>query len=311
MLAPPTSGEVLFNGERISKKNLDYIRRKMGMVFQNFGLFSHMNVLDNVMFGQIHLLNKPKSEAKQNALSLLKTVGLLEITHYFPRQLSGGQKQRAAIARCLSVNPEVILFDEPTSALDPAMAGEVMAVMRTLAGSGMTMLIVTNEMNFAREIANRAFYMDEQGIYEEGTALRIFENPEKPKTRDFIFKIRSYSYSIKSRNFDFVEMLTGIDNFCFRHAIDKKLCTLICRLSEELVINITAPQYGACDLRISFSGELDSIEVAVRYKGENSNALDTSGDTLSVMLVRKSAASITHSYDNGINTITARCYRAA
>ncbi len=151
-LDPPTGGEVYFGGERITKKNMDAIRLKMGMVFQSFGLFSHLDVMGNLTAGPVRLLKTSKKEAEEKAADLLKTVGLSERARYMPGQLSGGQKQRVAIARCLAMSPEVILFDEPTSALDPTMVGEVMAVMRNLAKSGMTMLVVTHEMDFARHI---------------------------------------------------------------------------------------------------------------------------------------------------------------
>ncbi|MDR0857617.1 MAG: amino acid ABC transporter ATP-binding protein, partial [Oscillospiraceae bacterium] len=170
MLDPPTSGEIIFNGVNLCEKraDIDAARKKMGMVFQNFGLFGHMTVIENICAAPIKLLKKSKAEAIQKAEELLKTVGLSERAGHYPHQLSGGQKQRVAIARCLAMEPEVILFDEPTSALDPTMVGEVMAVIRKLAADGMTMLIVTHEMSFARSVSNRIFYMDEGIIYEDG-----------------------------------------------------------------------------------------------------------------------------------------------
>jgi len=193
-LDPPTDGYVFFDGEKLTKKNIDAARRRMGMVFQSFGLFSHLDALANLTVGQVKLLKKSKKEAEENALNLLKTVGLSERAHFMPRQLSGGQKQRVAIARCLAMSPDVILFDEPTSALDPTMVSEVTSVMRNLAKSGMTMLIVTHEMDFARYVSNRIFYMNEGSIYEEGSPNEIFESPKKPKTQEFIFNIHSFTY---------------------------------------------------------------------------------------------------------------------
>ena len=149
-------------------------------------------------------------------MDLLRTVGLSERARHFPHQLSGGQKQRVAIARCLAMEPEVILFDEPTSALDPTMVGEVTAVIRGLSKTGLTMLIVTHEMNFAKEVSSRVFYMDERGIYEQGTPAGIFETP-KPKTQAFIYRIQHLKV-LESRDFDYVAMLAGMDNFCFNHA---------------------------------------------------------------------------------------------
>ena len=304
-LDPPTGGEVIFDGERITRKNMDTVRRRMGMVFQSFGLFSHLDVISNLMAGPVKLLNIPKIEAEERGLALLKTVGLSERARYLPRQLSGGQKQRVAIARCLAMSPEVILFDEPTSALDPTMVSEVMAVMRSLAKSGMTMLVVTHEMDFARDVSNRVFYMDEGGVYEEGAPTEIFERPRKAKTQAFIYNIRSYAYEVASRDFDYVEMLGGIENFCFRHAIGKKAANKLQLLAEELVIHIVAPKYGACSLTLNVSEKLDTYGLKVSYGGENSDALETADDELSLMMVRGNAREIRHDYTDGKNTITA------
>jgi len=304
-LDPPTDGEVFFDDEKITKKNVDAARRRMGMVFQNFGLFSHLDVMGNLTAGPVKLLGKTKGEAAEKASELLKTVGLAERAHFFPHQLSGGQKQRVAIARCLAMSPEVILFDEPTSALDPTMVSEVMAVMRSLAKSGMTMVVVTHEMDFARDVSNRVFYMDEGGIYEEGSPEEIFSDPKKPKTQAFIFNIRSFNYEVASRDFDYVEMLGGVENFCFRHAIEKKTANKLQLLAEELVINIIAPQYGACSLNLSFSEKLGTYELSISYAGQESDALESAEDDLSAMMVRNSAKEIRHSYADGVNRITA------
>jgi len=302
-LDAPTGGEVHFDGVQITKKNVDSARRRMGMVFQNFGLFSHHSVMGNLTAGPRKLLKKSVKEAEETAARLLKSVGLSERAHYFPRQLSGGQKQRVAIARCLAMSPEVILFDEPTSALDPAMVSEVMAVMRSLAKSGMTMLVVTHEMDFARDVSNRVFYMDEGGIYEDGTPEQIFSNPQKSKTKTFIHNIRSFIYEVKNREFDFMEMFGGMENFCFRHAIDKKMSNTLHLLVEELIVNIITPQYGACSLKLDYSEKLGSYALALSYPGESSNALETAEDELSVMMVKKSAKSLQHSYADGKNVI--------
>lgn len=305
-LDPPTGGEVYFDGERLTKKNMDSARRRMGMVFQSFGLFSHLDVMGNLTAGQIKLLKISKLEAEKRAMELLKTVGLAERAKYFPHQLSGGQKQRVAIARCLAMSPEVILFDEPTSALDPTMVSEVMAVMRSLAKSGMTMLVVTHEMDFARDVSNRVFYMDEGGIYEEGSPSEIFNKPRKPKTQAFIYNIRSYNYEVLSRDFDYVEMLSGVETFCFRHAIDKKTSNRLRLITEELIINIITPIAGACSLNLNYSEKLNSYELSVAYGGKKLDALkeseyesDSSMDNLSVMMVKNSAKTIKYEYIEG------------
>jgi polar amino acid transport system ATP-binding protein len=304
-LDPPTEGDVFFDGEKLAKKNIDAARRRMGMVFQSFGLFSHLDVMGNLTAGPVRLLGTPKKEAEGNAAAILKMVGLSERADFMPRQLSGGQQQRVAIARCLAMSPEAILFDEPTSALDPTMVSEVMAVMRNLAKSGMTMLVVTHEMDFARDVSDRVFYMDEGGIYEEGSPEGIFSNPQKPKTREFIYNIHSFAYVAANRNFDYAEMLGGIENFCFRHAIGKKAANRLRLLAEELVINIIAPRYGACSLNMSFSEKLGTYELSVSYAGEKSNALEGPEDELSARLVRNCAKELRHEYMDGQNTIRA------
>jgi polar amino acid transport system ATP-binding protein len=304
-LDPPTDGEVYFKDEQITKKNMDRYRRKMGMVFQSFGLFSHLDVMSNITAGPIKLLGIPKKEAEEKAAELLKTVGLSERIRFMPRQLSGGQKQRVAIARCLAMSPEVILFDEPTSALDPTMVSEVMAVMRNLARSGMTMIVVTHEMDFARDVSSRVLYMDEGGIYEEGSPAAIFNKPQKPKTQTFIYNIRSYQFEALSRDFDYMEMLGGVENFCLRQGIEKRTANKLRLLTEELVVNIVMPQYGTCLLGLHFSEKLGTYEVSVSYKGESGNALDSSEDDLSVMMVINSSKEIRHTYADGLNILTA------
>ena len=302
-LDPPTSGEVYFNGVKIDRKNIDGIRRKMGMVFQNFGLFSHLNVMENICAGPIKLLGKSRTEAEAKAKDLLRTVGLSERARHYPHQLSGGQKQRVAIARCLAMEPEVILFDEPTSALDPTMVGEVTAVIRNLSKTGLTMLIVTHEMNFAKEVSSRVFYMDECGIYEQGTPAGIFEAPQKPRTQAFIYRIRSFNYKVESRDFDYVAMLNGIDNFCFRHALEDKTAKKLRLIAEELVINIVVPRFGVCDLSVSFSEQLCRYEVIVTYPGDSEDALVTATDDLARLMIHNTAGEIVHTFVNGVNTL--------
>jgi polar amino acid transport system ATP-binding protein len=302
-LDPPTEGNVYFKNQKLSKRNIDEARRKMVMVFQSFGLFANMDVLRNITIGPADLLKKSAAEAENKAYELLKIVGLSERARHFPHQLSGGQKQRVAIARCLAMDPDIILFDEPTSALDPSMVGEVTAVIRNLAKSGMTMLIVTHEMEFAKNISSRVFFMDERGIYESGTPQAIFDHPQKPKTRAFIFKIKTFEFMAKSRDFDFIAMLAGIDDFCFRYAIDGKKANQLRLIAEELVLNIVVPRFGGCELSISFPESRDSYRLSITYPGEDSDALET-GDDMSAALVRNSAKSIKRGYDgkNGVNT---------
>ncbi|MBR0597137.1 amino acid ABC transporter ATP-binding protein [Sinanaerobacter chloroacetimidivorans] len=191
LLESPTSGVVMIDGEQINRKeaNINKIRQKLGMVFQNFNLFPHMTTLENITISPIRINKVPKAEAEKQALELLKMVGLQDKARVYPSSLSGGQKQRAAIARALAMKPEIMLFDEPTSALDPEMVGEVLQVMRDLAHQGMTMVIVTHEMGFAKEVADRVLFMDEGVIVEQGTPEEIYGNPQNERTKSFLSKV--------------------------------------------------------------------------------------------------------------------------
>ena len=188
LLEYPNAGEILFKGENIlnKKTNLNKVRSKIGMVFQNFNLFNNKDVIDNCTLGPIKILKKDRKEAEERALEILESVGMKDFAYVNVNTLSGGQKQRVAIARSLCMNPDVILFDEPTSALDPEMVGEVLKVMQELANNGMTMLIVTHEMNFARNVASKIIFMDEGVIKEEGTPEEIFFNTKSERTKAFI-----------------------------------------------------------------------------------------------------------------------------
>lgn len=191
LLETPTDGHIFFNGSDLLAKNvnINLHRQKMGMVFQHFNLFGHMSVLKNMTIGPVKLLKKPKEEAEKKAIQLLERVGLADRANAFPSQLSGGQKQRIAIVRALCMQPDVMLFDEPTSALDPEMVGEVLDVMKELADEGMTMIVVTHEMGFAREVGSRVIFMDEGKIMEEGTPEQIFENPRCDRLKSFLAKV--------------------------------------------------------------------------------------------------------------------------
>ena len=188
LLETPTTGEILYHDVDITdrKMNVPEYRTRVGMVFQNFNLFNNMTVLENCMVGQVKVLKKDKEEARRKAMMFLEKVGMAPYINAKPRQLSGGQKQRVAIARALAMEPEVLLFDEPTSALDPQMVGEVLAVMRTLAKEGLTMIIVTHEMAFARDVSNHVVYMAGGVIEEEGAPADIFGNPQKDSTKEFL-----------------------------------------------------------------------------------------------------------------------------
>ena len=189
-LEEPTSGSILFRGEDITKKkNIAEYRQRIGMVFQNFNVFPHMTVLDNITLTPILEKKIPRAEAEDRADELLRRVGMLDKRGEYPRKLSGGQKQRLAIVRALAMDPEVMLFDEPTSALDPEMVGEVLDLMRDLAKEGMTMVVVTHEMGFAREVADRVLFMDSGSILEENTPDELFDHPQNPRTKLFLSKV--------------------------------------------------------------------------------------------------------------------------
>ena len=191
LLEQPTKGEILFNGVNINdpKVSIDKVRQEIGMVFQSFNLFENMNVIQNCMIAQTKVLKRDKAEARRIATEYLNQVGMSDFIEADPRQLSGGQKQRVAIARALTMNPKVILFDEPTSALDPEMVGEVLEVMKKLAKSGITMIVVTHEMGFAKEVADEIIFMDQGVILEQGAPKQIFENPKFDRTKEFLKRI--------------------------------------------------------------------------------------------------------------------------
>ncbi len=186
-----TSGQILVDGQDVTdhRTDLNKVRENIGMVFQHFNLFSHLTVLDNMMLAPMHLKKGTKAEVRENAMRLLKRVGLDDRAGAYPSQLSGGQKQRVAIARALCMHPDIMLFDEPTSALDPEMVGEVLAVMQQLAREGMTMLVVTHEIGFAREVASRVIFMEGGYIVEQGTPTEVIDHPKEPRTKDFLSKV--------------------------------------------------------------------------------------------------------------------------
>ena len=191
LLEEPTSGKIYFNGIDLTSKGVDINkhRQKMGMVFQHFNLFPHNTVLENITMAPVTLKKQTEEESKETALNLLERVGLIDKAYEYPNMLSGGQKQRIAIVRALAMEPEVMLFDEPTSALDPEMVGEVLDVMKELAAEGMTMIVVTHEMGFAREVADEIIFMSDGRIIERGSPVQIFENPENQRTKNFIDKV--------------------------------------------------------------------------------------------------------------------------
>ena len=266
MLEPPTGGEIWVDGENIMSRgyHLDKLRRKVGMVFQGFNLFEHMTVLENIIYAPMRLLNIPEMEAKEEAMELLKKVGMALKADVYPSMLSGGQKQRAAIARSLAMHPEAILFDEPTSALDPTMVGEVLSVIRQLAKEGMTMLIVTHEMRFARDVSTRIFFMNEGMIYEDGTPEQIFEHPRRSATKAFVNRIQKLVYEVDSDKFDFLQINTGIKQFCIKYNL-AGLSDLACEIVEEMLFEYL-PSLRPLTVRMTYAAL--SGETALDFMAE-------------------------------------------
>ena len=288
----PTGGQVIFEGTDIlaPKTDINQIRRRLGMVFQNFNLFENMSILDNVTFGPVRILGVERSKAEAEAMKTLCQVGLGDKAAAMPSKLSGGQKQRAAIARCLSMKPDCILFDEPTSALDPTMVGEVQSVIRQLAAQGMTMLIVTHEMKFARDISSRILFVDKGRIIEDGTPEQIFNNPENNETRAFIQRLRSLHYEINDYNTDLYSINSDIEAFFLKYGIEHRSSTLQL-IVEELLMNILKP-YRPLVADITYS-ELDyRLIFRTLVKGLDHKVLDTS-EELPLAIVRGMSRKIT------------------
>ena len=246
-LETPTSGQIIVDGQDMCAPDvdLDVMRRKMGMVFQSFNLFDHLLVAENIMLGPTRLLGMSKQEAYDRSLELLAQVGLKDKALNYPRELSGGQKQRVAIARGLAMNPEILLFDEPTSALDPTMVSEVLSVMKDLASRGLTMLVVTHEMRFARDASTRVFYMDRGELWEAGPPEQIFEDPKRPETYDFIFRVRGWSWEIPDLDYDFHAMMGSLRTFCARQFLGHRFANKCQMVVEEIVSQLLVPMASA------------------------------------------------------------------
>jgi polar amino acid transport system ATP-binding protein len=305
LLETPTSGQIFIDEIPLLDKrtNVPKLRQRMGMVFQSFNLFSHLSILENLTIGPIKLLGKSKAEANKKAVELLKLVGLAEKVYSFPDELSGGQKQRVAIARCMAMDPEILLFDEPTSALDPTMVSEVLSVIRRLAREGMTMVIVTHEMEFARNISTRVFYMDEGIIYEEGAPQQIFDNPQREKTKTFINRIRSMSYHITTPHYDLYALQAEMEAFCDKHSLSKKITGIVQHIAEELL----CLQHDFSDLTIglSFSEKDGTVEMICENSGAKFNPFEqvTDENEIGIMLIRGRCESVDYKFEGGKNTL--------
>lgn len=314
LLEMPDAGCIFIDGDEITAKgvNVNCIRQKMGMVYQGFHLFEHIDVLNNLTLAPMRLRGVSRNEAEQKAEELLKMVSLENRKYAMPRILSGGQKQRIAIARCLAMEPKIMLFDEPTSALDPTMVGEVLATMRMLAKRGMTMIIVTHEMAFAREVGTRILYFDEHSIYEQGTPKEIFDHPKRPKTKAFIQKLKYFSQKIEQKDFDLMQLQGGIQRFAEKYGMGDKFAHRLQLCAEELIYEMLS---GAIDegetvimeVNISYSEADKSILLELTCAGREYNPFSLSKDDethLGVTILRNVAREISCTYNDGINQIS-------
>ncbi len=309
-LEEPTSGTVIFDGVDLGAAGCDLteVRRKMGMVFQSFNLYRHMSVIENIMYAPVKVLGLSRGEASERAMRLLRAVGLAEKENSMPDELSGGQKQRVAIARTLAMEPEVILFDEPTSALDPTMVGEVLAVIKRLAQDGMTMLIVTHEMRFARSVSNRVFYLDQGVVYEEGTPEEIFEHPKGELTRRFINQLDGIKRTFSPATFDYLGFITQVREFAQRKMFAPAYVDRIEMVIEELYLQTILPRLPQ-DTELAFSLEhsdrLGACEVTFAWAGEPENPL-ADMDELSRKLAEHATEDIELVCEDGATTVRAR-----
>ena len=273
LLVQPTSGTITVDGQVITdpKCDISLVRRKMGMVFQHFNLFRNLNAIENITAAPVRLLKVPKEQAYQEGAKLLERVGLAGRETRYPDQMSGGQKQRVAIARALAMHPKILLLDEPTSALDPAMTREVLSVIQDLADDGMTLLIVTHEMKFARDVSDRVFYMDEGVIYEEGTPEEIFDRPKKEKTIRFIRKLKEMDLTLDSPDADYGGITERIRQFGREAMLDKRRLNDLMLIIEELTMQSIVQELTARGAKGSRTNE-EAEGFPIRIHAENTEA---------------------------------------
>ena len=302
-LEQPTGGSIRIDGTDLLDPATDVpkLRQKMGMVFQHFNLYAHLSVLENLTLGPVKLLGRDPAQAAARGRELLHRVGLAHKADNYPDQLSGGQKQRVAIARCLAMDPQIILFDEPTSALDPTMVSEVLAVIRSLAKQGMTMLIVTHEMAFARTISTRVFYMDGGFIHEQGPPEKLFEHPEREKTRAFIRRIRSLDFQITDRDYDLYGMNGAAEQFCDKHALPHRMRDHVVSLMDEMLA--LQPSHDDVQLSLAYSEQDGKLDVICSAAGPQRDVLvdGPHPDDLAQKLIRARSESIDYRHEAGRN----------
>ena len=310
LLEQPTTGKIVVDGEEITDPHCDvpHVRQKMGMVFQSFNLFDNLTVLGNVCAAPMKLLKMPAEEARTQGLELLGRVGIADKAESFPDELSGGQKQRVAIARAITMKPKILLLDEPTSALDPTMIAEVLGVIRKLAQEGMTMMIVTHEMRFARTVSNRVFYMDQGGIYEDGTPEQIFVHPTRERTRAFIRRLKTLRLSIEPSNPDFADISARIERFGSDADLSARTQRYLMLAFEELVFECILPglrkreQNVPLDVCIEHAEDDDSLSMRVSWQGERFDPL-AEGDDFSLSIIKTVTQDAHYQHEEG-NEVT-------
>ena len=305
LLEKPDCGTIEIDGEDIvTAKNVDKLRQKLGMVYQSFNLFSHLSVLENIILAPMKVKKISKEEAISKAYELLKMVGMENRATHMPDQLSGGQKQRVAIARALAMEPEVILFDEPTSALDPTMVDEVETVIKRLVDSGMTSIIVTHEMRFARNIASNILFLAEGGVYEEGSPDQIFDNPQKDLTRRFIYRSRMYEEALNKTDIDIYELCSRIRQYAIAYGLTRKQSKGIEYFCEELIYPLI--MFNNAVLRIIADENRNEYSITAEFKGLNKDPLSLECiDELGLSIVKAYSSSLNSSCINGIWQINA------
>ena len=305
LLEKPDCGTIEIDGEDIVKaKNVDKLRQKLGMVYQSFNLFSHLSVLENIILAPMKVKKISKEEAISKAYELLKMVGMENRATHMPDQLSGGQKQRVAIARALAMEPEVMLFDEPTSALDPTMVDEVETVIKRLVDSGMTSIIVTHEMRFARNIASNILFLAEGGVYEEGSPDQIFDNPQKNLTRRFIYRSRMYEEALNKTDIDIYELCSRIRQYAIAYGLTRKQSKGIEYFCEELIYPLI--MFNNAVLRIIADENRNEYSITAEFKGLNKDPLSLECiDELGLSIVKAYSSSLNSSCINGIWQINA------
>lgn len=310
LLEEPTEGKIFYEGEDILAADYDRnaYRRQVGMVFQSFNLFSHLTIVENLMLAPVKLLDMPRQDAYDKAIDLLRLVGLKDKALSYPNELSGGQQQRAAIVRAMMMDPKVLLFDEPTSALDPAVTGEVLAVIKRLALNGMTMIIVTHELTFAKNISSRIFYMDGGLICEEGTPEQIFDNPANEKTREFINKLKVIRCHVDKENFDFPSFSSQIVEFAYKHMIKEETANRMGQLYEELCcrsIILKCAVFPEADISFAYSEEKGEIDMTMTWNGPLSDPIKDL-DPLTSKIIMSAASEIRYSISDGLNRVDAK-----